>query len=195
MKRNLQFGDVNLPCREVVVDAQTYLVPKGVARNNRNKSWQVKVIRNGCVSLSGNFADSVHKGTAGALDHAISQIVESGLVESSPRVLKISDHVTLLWAYSGSNVLAIHASVYSPNDKRSSTSYMVSQSKVDRTSEESLSPKIVQALVREWKEQNGEIVPNAVLDRMTGVVKKVLSSTEWKSFLKVGAEMASARDN
>lgn len=50
----------NLRYRPVTVESTTVMVPSGIARNNRNKSWQVKVEKNGVVMLKGNYTDATY---------------------------------------------------------------------------------------------------------------------------------------
>lgn len=192
MKHNLQFGEVTLPCREVVVEEQTFLVPRGIARNHRNKSWQVKINRDGQLFLSGNHADSLHGGTEGALKTAIDQVVAAGDVKTT-RTLKISSRVTLAWAYSGRNVLGMNAMVYSPARKRSATIYLISHTKLvsDKVSE--LKKKLVRALLREWQEENViEKPPVPVMVRMDREASKIMASKAWADFVMLGTDIANA---
>lgn len=115
--------------RPVVVDGVQYRVLKGIARNNRNKSWQVKVERNGVRLASGNFADEQHGGTDKALSAATASMladlaevtknsastetlhrkVRGGRVEG----MRIADHVTVNWRIVNATP-SLYASVYSP---------------------------------------------------------------------------------
>lgn len=190
MKHNLQFGEVTLPCREVVVEEQTFLVPRGIARNHRNKSWQIKIKRNGVLVLSGNHADSLFGGTEGALNAAIEQVVSAGDVQPS-RTLKISNRVTLVWAYSGRNVLSMNALVYSPVRKRSTTIYLISYTKLMAEKVGDLKKKLVKAMLREWQEDNlDQVAPVMVLVRMDREATKMMVSKSWEDFVKLGADIA-----
>lgn len=193
MKHNLQFGEVTLPCREVVVEEQTYLVPRGIARNQRNKSWQVKINRAGQLVLSGNHADSLHGGTEGALKTAIEQVVEAGGVKPN-KTLKISSRVTLTWAYSGHNVLSMNAMVYSPARQRSAMVYLISFTKLKAEKMTGLRKKLVKALLREWEEENGTEAPVPVMVRMDREAGKIMASKAWEDFVKLGADIASAHE-
>lgn len=193
MKHNLQFGEVTLPCREVVVEEQTHLVPRGIARNHRNKSWQIKIKRAGQLILSGNYADSLYGGTEGALKTAIEQVVTTTGVQPS-RTLKITSRVTLTWAYSGRNVLSMNALVYSPILKRSMTIYLISHSKLVAEKAGDLKKKLVKALMREWREENlDQVAPVAALVRMDREAARLMASKAWEDFLKLGTDMASTR--
>ena len=190
MKHNLQFGEVTLPCREVVVEEQTFLVPRGIARNHRNKSWQIKIKRNGVLVLSGNHADSLFGGTEGALNAAIEQVVSAGDVQPS-RTLKISNRVTLVWAYSGRNVLSMNALVYSPVRKRSTTIYLISYTKLMAEKVGDLKKKLIKAMLREWQEDNlDQVAPVMVLVRMDREATKMMVSKSWEDFVKLGADIA-----
>lgn len=194
MKHNLQFGEVTLPCREVVVEGQTYLVPRGIARNHRNKSWQTKIKRGGELILSGNHADSLFEGTEGALKAAIDQVLTAGGVQPS-RTLKISGRVTLVWAYSGASVLSMNALVYSPERKRSTTIYLISYTKLAAEKTGDLKKKLIKALVREWQEENSlNAAPVPVLVRMDREATKMMASKSWEDFVKLGADIAGTQE-
>ncbi|QOC58016.1 hypothetical protein phiK7B1_161 [Pseudomonas phage phiK7B1] len=195
MKHNLQFGEVTLPCREVVVEEQTYLVPRGIARNHRNKSWQTKIKRGGQLILSANHADSLFNGTEGALNAAIEQVIEAGGVQPT-RTLKISGRVTLVWAYSGTNVLSVNALVYSPLRKRSTTIYLISYTKLAAEKTGDLKKKLVKALLREWQEENSlSVAPVPVLVRMDREAAKIMASKSWDDFVKLGADIAGTQES
>lgn len=195
MKHNLQFGEVTLPCREVVVEEQTYLVPRGVARNHRNKSWQIKIKRAGQLVLSGNYADSLYGGTEGALKAAIEHVVGSS--ESQPvRTLKISGRVTLVWAYSGRQVLSMNSLVYNPAMKRSATIYLISYAKLAAGKVSDLKKKLMKALLREWQEENlNQTAPVPVMIRMDREAAKIMASKAWEDFVKMGADIAGTQES
>lgn len=192
MKHNLQFGEVTLPCREVVVEEQTYLVPRGIARNHRNKSWQTKIKRHREVVLAGNHADSLYGGTEGALKAAIEQVVAATDIQPA-RTLKISSRVTLIWAFNGRNVLSMNAMVYNPERQRSGTVYLISYTKLVAEKTPDLKKKLVKALLREWQEENlSASAPVPVMVRMDREAAKIIASKPWKDFVEVGADIASA---
>lgn len=194
MSHTLQIGDVTLPCREVVVEDQHYQVPKGVARNNRNKSWQVKVKRNGELKASGNFADITYGGTQAALDAAIQKIVESRDSEYL-RTLKISDRTTLIWVISGKNILGMSALIYNPETQHASTVYLMSHRKVvEEKNQIDLAGKITGALVKEWDQENEGRIPAAKQIKLVEKVAGLIESAEWKKFLEAGAAIAAARE-
>lgn len=190
MNHTLQIGDFNLPCREVIVSGQTFIAPRGVARNNRNKSWQIKINRNGRLVLSANFTDAQHGGIAGSLEAAIQCIADSGQV-GAPRTLKLSDRVSLVWAYSGQNVLGMNAMVYNPDRKRQATIYLISQMKLQAGKTADLKSKLLKTFILEWKEvNNAENVPLTVTVKMAQNVHRLLEEKSWEDFVKVGAEIA-----
>lgn len=65
MSHILHIGQHALPCREVDVAGQIFQVPRGIARNKRNRSWQLKVKRSGEVKASGNYGDDSYEGPQG----------------------------------------------------------------------------------------------------------------------------------
>lgn len=189
MTHNLQVGDLNLPCREVVVDAQTYLVPRGIARNYRNRSWQIKIKREGKLVLSGNHSDSLYEGTEGALKSAIDQIVSSTEIRPS-RTLKIGAWVTLIWSFSGVNVLGMNALVYDPAVKRSKTIYLISQTKMAANNAGQLKEKLVKALCQGYQSETGNPVDEDLILVKEFEAEKIMASKLWEDFLKVGADVA-----
>lgn len=192
MNHTLRIGDFNLPCREVVVDEQTFLAPRGVARNNRNKSWQIKINRDGKLALSGNFTDAQYGGTAGALEHAIQCIADSGQVEA-PRTIKLSNRVSLVWAYSGPGVLGMTAMIYNPDIKRQTAIYLISHSKLAAGKTDGLKKKLMRVFAQEWREVNNATdVPVPALIKMDRNIDKLLTDKSWEDFMRVGAEVSSA---
>lgn len=192
MNHTLRFGDVNLPCREVVVDDQTYLVPRGIARNHRNKSWQTKIKRAGKLVVSGNHSDSLCGGTEEALKAAVKLVIDSSDVQPS-RTLKISNRVTLVWAFSGVNVLSMNALVYCAARKRATTIYLISHSKLIAHKTKDLQSKLVRAFVREYEEENDPAtVTVGLLMKMEKDAANIMVSSDWKDFVEVGTEIANA---
>lgn len=188
MNHTLKVGDFNLPCREVVVDASTYIAPRGVARNNRNKSWQIKISRGGKLVLSANFTDANYGGTSGSLEHAIQCIADSGQVEA-PRTIKLSSRVSLVWAYSGPGVLGMTAMVYNHETKRQKPIYLISYSKLAAGKGEDIRKKLLRVFSQEWRDVNGiQSVPVPELVRMDQEIAKILADESWQKFMSVGAE-------
>lgn len=191
MNHTLRIGDFNLPCREVVVDEQTFIAPRGVARNNRNKSWQIKINRHGELVLSANFTDAQYGGIQGALDHAIDYIAKSGQVEA-PRTIKLSARVSLVWAYSGPGVLGMTAMIYNPDIKRQTAIYLISHSKLAAGKTDALKKKLMRVFAQEWREVNmTRDIPVPALIRMDRDIDRLLADKSWEDFMKVGAEVAS----
>lgn len=53
----LNIGGFRLAFRKVLVEGRNYFAPRGVARNERNKCWQTRLIRDDKVVFMGNYAD------------------------------------------------------------------------------------------------------------------------------------------
>ena len=70
--------EANLPARIIELEGEHYIVPRGIARNNRNQSWQLRVTRYDEVVADGNFADGVCGGTQEALEEAVEALIKSG---------------------------------------------------------------------------------------------------------------------
>ncbi|MEG0063105.1 MAG: hypothetical protein RR740_00730 [Pseudomonas sp.] len=193
MTLKLQVGEQTLPCREVVVAEQTFNVPRGIARNARNRAWQVKVKRAGALKASGNFTDDTYNGTEEALTAAISYMAEALAGEAIPvtQNLKISQRVSLIWTTVGPGVLGISATVYDPNVKKGTVIYLISQKKVAAGRTDDLKGKLVKALSKELMQESGQ--ESMTLGDMVAVTKKaneLLASPEWTEFLELGVKMA-----
>lgn len=193
MTHKLQVGEQTLPCREVVVAEQTYIVPRGIARNARNRAWQLKVKRGGVLKAAGNFTDDTYNGTAEALAEAINQMAEALAGEEIPvtQNLKISQRVSLIWTTVGPGVLGISATVYNPDAKKGTVIYLISQKKVAAGRTDDLRGKLVKALSKEWMQETGK--ESMALNEVMSITKKateLLASPEWAEFLDMGVKMA-----
>lgn len=192
MNHILHIGGQALNCRDVVIAGQTFQVPRGIARNNRNRSWQLKVQRNGEVIASGNYGDDSYEGPQGALSAAIAELIKSSV--DVGRTLKISARTTLIWAAQGKGTFAVSAVVYNTQLKRGSSVYIISQRKLAAEHTDELKTKLVKALTREWQEENGrEAVPLSDLMAMNKRVQDLLESEAWIDFVEMGAIEAALR--
>lgn len=174
---------LNVPCRKVEVEGFTYLVPRGIARNTRNKAWQVKVARAGEIILSGNYADDSFEGTAGSLKAAVDLLLESHVNRDSAGVIRLTDRVSLSWAELGKGVIGARAIVYDPSTRKGQTIYLVSQKKMLAGKTEGLAEKIVKALELSWKQENQrQSIPMNELLRMRNEVSVLMESERFKRF-------------
>ena len=193
MNHILHIGEHALPCREVDIAGQTFQVPRGIARNYRNRSWQLKVKRAGEVKASGNYGDDSYEGPQGSLSAAIAELIKSSV--DVGRTLKISSKTTLIWATQGKGTIAVSAIVYNTTLKRGSSVYIISQRKLAAGNADELKTKLVKALTREWQEESGrEAVPLNELMLMNQKVANLLAGEEWKRFVEVGADEAARVD-
>lgn len=178
--------------RKVDVDGFTYLVPRGIARNKRNKSWQLKIKRQGELLLSGNFADISHGSTPDALRAACDALMQSGLAQRvNPNNIKLTERVTGNWAQLGEKGLSAVASVYNPITQRGQTVYLVSQRKLAAGQVDDLPNKLMKALEREWRNANERNdTPMSALISLKQDALRILASEEWKQFVEVGAKFA-----
>lgn len=168
---------LKIPTRQVVLDDQKFAVPRGIGRNNRNRSWQVKIVRNGETVLSGNFADDLYEGPQGSLDAAIAHVAASDVAQETRHSLQLNDRVTLSWAEVGLGVIGLIATVYNPAARKGTTVYLISQGKLASGKVEGLSEKITRALERAWKQENDrQSVPMVELLRMRNEVDVLLAS-------------------
>lgn len=56
--QHLVIGDTKFPARQIEVNDRLMLVPRGVARNYKSNSWQIKIARKGQVLISGSVSDA-----------------------------------------------------------------------------------------------------------------------------------------
>lgn len=173
----------NIPTRQVLVEDESFTVPRGIGRNKRNRSWQVKVVRNGEVTLSGNFADDQYESTLGSLTAAISLLASSEVAHETRSSLQLTERVNLTWAPSGPGVVGMVAAVYNPEIKRATNVYLISQGKLAAGKTEGLKEKIVKALERSWKQERGrQTLPLNELLRMQNEVDELMGSDRFQAF-------------
>lgn len=182
----------NLSYRRVVIDDVEYQVPRGIARNSRNRSWQLKVSRAGKVIKTGNFTDDTYNSTQEALSAAIETLEE---IPEDPnaevkRSLKVSDRVTVAWASVGKNVLGLNANIYNPETKKKKTVYLTSFGKLAESTD-SIREKLVRAFQQEIRQRVGRetLTMSEVLDA-TWSTEALMTSERWEEFLNVGAQLA-----
>lgn len=191
MNLKLQVGEQSLPCREVTVGEQTFTVPRGIARNARNRAWQLKIKRGGVLKASGNFTDDNYRGTAEALDAAIKQMADELKEDGQPftQSLKISQRMSLTWTTVGVNVLGASAAVYDPVAKKGSVIYLISQRKAVSGHTAGLKSKLVKAFLKEFSQDNEE-VSLADMIRLNKQADQFLASPEWAEFMELGVKIA-----
>lgn len=186
MTHSLQIAGMTLPCRMVEVDGLTYMVPRGVARNNRNRSWQVKIKRQGVLQASGNFTDDCYGQTSEALREAIKYMASTGAVKTS-KTIKISSLITLSWTTVGKGVVGVSANVYNPNTMKGLTIYLISQKKLAAGKTEGLASKLVRAFMKEIEYKTGR--EPASVDTCLEIaedVQELLKSEAWEDFKSKG---------
>lgn len=196
MPMNIEVGGIKMPSRQINVDTSILDVPKGIGRNNRNKCWQVKVVRKGVVVLSGQFTDAQYGSSRKSLDEAIKFLADSKLVES-PKTLKLATRLSLFWSFSGTGVLSLLSTLYNSNTGRSHTTYLISQHKLLSGKIDGLRRKLTEVYVRMWAEVNNTAVSDVPAwkhEKIVATVDDVLASDEWKKFREVGAELAAQKE-
>lgn len=173
----------NIPTRQVIIEGQEFTVPRGIGRNTRNRSWQVKVVRNGEVTLSGNFADDQYENASGSLAAAVSLLSSSEVAQETRSSIQLTERVNLTWAPSGPGVVGMVAAVYNPDIKRATNVYLISQGKMASGKTEGLKEKIVKALERSWKQENNrQSVPMIELLKMRNDVDELMGSERFHAF-------------
>jgi len=196
MPKTIEVGGVVMPCRQINVGTSILDVPKGIGRNNRNKCWQIKIIRKGEVLLSGQFTDAQYGGAQKSLDAALKLLADSKLVEA-PKTLKLSARLSLFWAFSSANVLSLSASLYNQNTGRSHTTYLISHHKLKSGKIDGLHEKLLGVYVRMWAEVNNLKTSDVPVLRRIELVKTVgdvMKSKEWEDFMSLGAELAAQKE-
>lgn len=182
----------SLSYRRVEIDGVEYQVPRGIARNSRNRSWQLKVSRAGKVIKTGNFTDDTYNSTKEALEAAIETLEE---IPEDPnaevkRSIKVSDRVTVAWASVGKNILGLNANVYNPATKKKKTVYLTSYGKLAESSAE-IRAKLIRAFQQEIRQNSGRetLTMSDIIDS-TRSADAVLASDKWQEFLNVGTLLA-----
>lgn len=211
----LVINGVRLPYRNVDVECghgtlsstkHTLRVPRGIARNNRSSSWQLKIVRNGKTVVSGNVADGADSPES-SLKIAI-QMVREGIEQlgeeqklttlksaghgSRVRPFRLTDGVTLHWKLINTTP-SLYAQVYSPLQQKAKSVNVCS----DRTLEKNpirLRDRVAYALVwadRVARESDDPFAPVTFLDiqPFLGVAAELVSTHRnpaLKDFLEAG---------
>lgn len=139
-------GGLRLPFRKVEVEhdghSMTLLVPRGIARNNRNKSWQIKIQREGVKEITGNVSDGAYSPLE-SLNKAIDHIAQALEASNSPirtlrskgrgdrvKPYRVSDQVTLHWKLVNTTP-SLYAQVYSPLLKKAKAVNIGSEKRIE----------------------------------------------------------------
>lgn len=162
-KKHIMIGDTKFGARMIEVNGQNLLVPRGVARNYRSNSWQIKIARKGQVLISGSVSDA---GTdpAESLNAVIRRIQsELGALKKTGKTVKLvnrndaqckhatpimlSERVKLHWKVVDATPF-MYCSVYSPLVGKTKSVTIGSDRKV-AADQELLISRIATALVIE----------------------------------------------
>jgi hypothetical protein len=196
MPRTIEVGDIKMPSRQINVGLNILDVPKGIGRNNRNKCWQVKIVRKGEVVLSGQFTDAQYGNAQKSLQKAIEFLADSKLVEA-PKTLKLTTRLSLFWGCSGANVLGLSANLYNEHIGRTHTTYLISQHKIGSGKIDGLQEKLVGVFIRQWAQVNNASMsdlPSWKHIKIVAQVGDIMDSQEWKDFMNLGAELAAQKE-
>lgn len=121
---------VHIRTRMVDVDGVELEVPKGIGRNNRNQSWQLKFNRNGELLVGGNFADRTYGGAEQSLQaacEAFQAALESeevrkkavkGVRGGKVPGVRLGAYLTVNWRIVNGGP-SLYASIYCPEKGRS----------------------------------------------------------------------------
>lgn len=144
-ERAMFINDVRLPLRKITLqhegEALELTVPRGIARNHRNKSWQIKVARGGEIVIKGNISDG-ESSPQESLAQAINMI--RGAIEANEGLstlkskgrgdriepYRVNDYVTLHWKIVNTTP-NMYALIYSPLLKKPKTVNIGSEKKVN----------------------------------------------------------------
>lgn len=195
---------ISIRMRTVEVEGNEYSVPKGIARNNRNLSWQVKVERNGTRLASGNFADNTYGGTEQALEAAKQSMVEELEADEvaviAPRKvrggraegMRIAEHVTVNWRIVNATP-SLYATIYSPLLKKAHSIHLGSDRKLSQSSlaVARMLTNMLFAMAMNDRVMNENPKPFAPVDDeeakpFSETVMAIISSDEFKTLLKAG---------
>lgn len=77
-KQTLSVAGIDLPMRPIEIGSRTYMVPRYISRNKRDRSWRVSPKIDGVVLPAESFNDGTYLGLPGkALSQAIEFLMES----------------------------------------------------------------------------------------------------------------------
>lgn len=159
----LEIEGVRLPFREVEVNGRTYYAPRGIARNNVKRTWQVKLERDGEIVVKAtvsdgaaddpdapaySLADAIEKLRAGIASISAQKPIKS--VRGKGRgskidPIRVADHVTLHWKVINTTP-SLYAMIYSPEIKAAKSVNIGSDRKVAK-SEQLFLDRVAEALV------------------------------------------------
>lgn len=201
-------NDVRLPLRKITLEHEGEIlklnVPRGIARNNRNKSWQIKVARGGEVVIKGNISDG-ESSPQESLNQAITMI--RGAIEANEGLstlkskgrgdriepYRVNDCVTLHWKVVNTTP-NMYALIYSPLLKKPKTVNIGSEKKVNDYS--FFCARLALAMVygaRVGKEESDPfraVSLDEVIEFMP--VAQTFASTpnpKWRSFVNAGSAL------
>lgn len=122
-------GQERWPARLIEVNGEYLVVPRGIARNNRSNSWQIKVAREGEVLISGSISDcggnpaqslseAIRRiendmGQLKRVGKEISKITRGGYNCKHAEPIRLAERVKLHWKVVDATPF-LYCSVYSP---------------------------------------------------------------------------------
>lgn len=183
---------MKLKTRPVVIEETVYQVPKGIARNNRNRAWQLKLQRNGEIVATGNFSDDSWGGPDKSLEAAVEEILGTGQARKVNKRDLVIDNVTVSWREMGKpSLIAAVADYYMPHKKRARSLYICTQRRLaNGTCTEAFREKLVEALRDAWLIENqANSVPLHDLLAIRRAVDEVMVSEQYKMFCENGQRM------
>lgn len=206
----LYIDNLRLPYRTVEVDDETLKVPRGIGRNARNKSWQIKLNRNGMSMITGNVADGDTKPSA-SLEKAIKALIEKvreekvlafkrGTTGKRARPVPIADGITMHWKLVNTTPV-LYFMVYSPQIKKAKQISVGSERAVANA--ELVKERLAEAIVYRMRIDKKSPAPFAAIDKTSSEYRDGLQaamgvmavfSTRFHVFAEQGASIRRAAE-
>lgn len=165
----INIGGFRLAFRKVLVEGRNYFAPRGVARNERNKCWQIRLIRDEKVVFTGNYADQTLGGVELSLRAAMKDLMmflkrqeklnNDMSLSGTDKSVIICPDLRMFWAVIN-HIPNLQFSVYVPAKSKSRAVYAGAQNKLTNA-------RIIEAARKAlWvleKLKAGEITPDQAL--------------------------------
>lgn len=168
----IKIGSLRLPLRQTVIEGELFLVPRGVCRNERKNSWQIKISRNRQVIISGSISDMGEKPVTSLAKSIVFIDEELARIESlgsevklvhRPKLgrhaepISLTDRIKLCWKINDATPF-MYCSLYSPMLKKA-RSIMVGSDRKIASNQDHIIQRVSFALAMEQRVINEDSDP------------------------------------
>ena len=196
-------GQFRLPLRTMEVNGEQLTVPRGLARNARSKSWQLKLVKNKDLIATGSMADTLPTAQDN-LDLAVQELIRqvkgykssTSQTVSKDKRIKLApeeSEIKLKWQVSNGTTPSLAAIVYMPSAKRDKVVSVGSDRAIERNPD-LLTVKLAEAVVIEGRERRNEADPlrevtEQELFEVVYLVDRFVEADHVQAYLKLGTEI------